>query len=648
MVIHKDVPLSYWNAQARAVVLEVDQLFPSLSWGTYNGHDPTRARAADGMVPGYKTAAGIALGNRVADHLWANRIRYNIWFVVWRGRIASRTYESQGWRTYYPAKSAIERSPDSAYHRNHPHFSTYPEKPTPYGTVWLDRLAEGVTGSESVEIVQRALGVKVTGNYDAATVSAARVFQRITLGDPQEYSTGYLGRFQTAELLRRTKTWATIRTDSSGDPEAPVLPPATKATYTVQAGDTLSSIAKAYGLDGWQALAALNPGIDPDKLAVGQVLNVPAKPTSPETAPPVAEWPLPTSGEVYLDKLKPGVTGSDSVAYAQTWLQKVEGAPEYRTGNYDDDTQGAVKAYQRDKLGDDEEYVDGILGKLQTISLAGDAGAKVTIFEDSVKGGQVWPEPEPKAHTVRVATWNVKVGNSLANMKAGLDVIAGTGADAVGLQELSDDTKMNGLKAYARANGWACTKRNSAVTTMWRTESTTLVKETYTLVQKSGEPWEDGAGGDDTIYKIIMEVTLRDKPSGREWTLLNHHLVPTVESGGRFRADKPKRVAVFKEQIAEIRKALDQYGTAGRMVAVTGDWNVAWGGEAADWVEKQLDASGATVNWDEWPDEDTHTGGGSRTIDWVAVKNGAPARTRVLPRHNSDHLPVVVDITLKA
>lgn len=621
MSIHPDVKLTDWNAQTRAVVLEVDQLFPGLTWGTYNGHDPSKQRAGDGMVPGYKTAKGIARGTEVAEYLWAHRVRLNIWYVIWRGRIISRTYENAGWRTYYPPRKAIENSPDSAYHRNHPHFSTYPEPAEAYGTVWLDRLQPGVTDSESVRIVQRALGCWVTGAYDEATISAARVFQRITLGDAPEYAEGVLGKWQTTELLKRRKVWATLRLDASGEPAPPKVPEAPTTTPEPPAPPVV---------------------VEPE----------------PEPPKPVELYPIPDSGEVYLDRLQPGVTGSDSVAYVQMWLAKVLGQEVARSGAYDDATQGAVKAYQREVLGDAPEYTDGVLGRLQTVALAKAAEAEVTIYADSKEGGQVWPEVKPPAKpptppassrdvTVGVATWNVHAVNSLANMRAGLLEIHQAGMDAVGLQELSDDAKMRGLKAYAKSIGWASTSRNSAVTCMWNTKTTDLVRQDYTLVQKSGEPWEDGAGGDDTIYKILMEVILRDRASGREWVLLNHHLVPTVESGGRFRKDKPKRVAVFKRQISVLRAKLAEYGAGGRMVAVTADWNVAWGTEAGDWLEAQLDGSGATMNWDEAPDQDTHTGPGVRAIDGVAVKNGWPTRTRRLGRNNSDHYAVAVDLTMK-
>ncbi len=63
-----------------------------------------------------------------------------------------------------------------------------------------------------------------------------------------------------------------------GSPTTPARSPATSAPaitkYTVKSGDTLSQIAEDLGV-GLSALKTANPGIDPDVLRVGQVLNVP-------------------------------------------------------------------------------------------------------------------------------------------------------------------------------------------------------------------------------------------------------------------------------------------------------------------------------------------------------------------------------------
>ncbi len=59
---------------------------------------------------------------------------------------------------------------------------------------------------------------------------------------------------------------------------APVELPAMTATtpYTIQRGDTLSAVAYKYNLR-WQDVVAVNPGISPNRLRIGQVIQLPGQ-----------------------------------------------------------------------------------------------------------------------------------------------------------------------------------------------------------------------------------------------------------------------------------------------------------------------------------------------------------------------------------
>ena len=95
---------------------------------------------------------------------------------------------------------------------------------------------------------------------------------------------------------------------------APASPPATPdpvaggpSTYTVRVGDTLSSIAdQAYGSESrWTLILGANPGLDPDRLQVGQVLRLPdaSAATRPATVVGAGVGPAtsatPTPGATY-------------------------------------------------------------------------------------------------------------------------------------------------------------------------------------------------------------------------------------------------------------------------------------------------------------------------------------------------------------
>jgi LysM repeat protein len=61
---------------------------------------------------------------------------------------------------------------------------------------------------------------------------------------------------------------------TSAVPVTPVSP--TAKTHTIKSGDTPAALARKYGIS-LNALMAANPSLDPKKLRIGQVINVPAK-----------------------------------------------------------------------------------------------------------------------------------------------------------------------------------------------------------------------------------------------------------------------------------------------------------------------------------------------------------------------------------
>src|SRR5215212_3307880 len=66
-------------------------------------------------------------------------------------------------------------------------------------------------------------------------------------------------------------------------PDVP-LPNLTPFTYTVQKGDTISSIALKFGVS-MDDLQAANPEISPNAMSVGQVLKIPSNPENPSGEP---------------------------------------------------------------------------------------------------------------------------------------------------------------------------------------------------------------------------------------------------------------------------------------------------------------------------------------------------------------------------
>jgi hypothetical protein len=116
-----------WKPHVRAAVEEINGKFPGVSWGTYPGHHPSEPLATDGMIPKWDTNAGKAVGNALA-YMVANvetARRLGIWYVIFNERIWSMSRPDSGWIQYRPTQAAIDRSPASAFHRNHVHISFY-------------------------------------------------------------------------------------------------------------------------------------------------------------------------------------------------------------------------------------------------------------------------------------------------------------------------------------------------------------------------------------------------------------------------------------------------------------------------------------------------------------------------------------------
>ncbi|MDR5659056.1 LysM peptidoglycan-binding domain-containing protein [Serpentinicella sp. ANB-PHB4] len=121
----------------------------------------------------------------------------------------------------------------------------------------------------------------------------------------------------------------------------PITCPEGTTPYTIRAGDTFFAIARRLNIS-LDALIAANPGVDPDRLQIGQVICV------PKTTPPPAPV-CPT--------LRVG-SRTESVRKLQTLLRDAGFDPGPIDGIFGSKTEAAVRAFQRSK----GLVVDGIVG----------------------------------------------------------------------------------------------------------------------------------------------------------------------------------------------------------------------------------------------------------------------------------------------
>lgn len=125
--------------------------------------------------------------------------------------------------------------------------------------------------------------------------------------------------------------------------------PTGSTPYIIKAGDTFFQIARTFGIS-LNALIAANPGVDPNRLFIGQVICVPTA----APPPPISSCPT----------LSIGSRGA-SVAQLQELLRNAGFNPGAIDGIFGTATQAAVIAFQRSR----NLVPDGIVGRMTWTAL---------------------------------------------------------------------------------------------------------------------------------------------------------------------------------------------------------------------------------------------------------------------------------------
>jgi LysM repeat protein len=119
-------------------------------------------------------------------------------------------------------------------------------------------------------------------------------------GSPGKWDPGYKpGVMMDMDPVRDDVQAALDHEDKPSTPQKPAEPKPVGDTYTVLAGDTLSSIGRKLKVD-WEDLAKVNGLKSPYTLKPGQKLKVPGKTSAPKPAPKPEYEPFP--GEAYFKR----------------------------------------------------------------------------------------------------------------------------------------------------------------------------------------------------------------------------------------------------------------------------------------------------------------------------------------------------------
>lgn len=135
-----------------------------------------------------------------------------------------------------------------------------------------EKLKEAMFRGERLDYVgrnafRRVLIANISTEHDYEVANGFRF--TMTLQQVRVAKPSYAPFLNDPILLAQVKS-----TTSAGRQQIAGKPPeGTPQTHTIRRGETLYSIAPKYGTT-WQAILALNPGVDPKKLQVGQKVRV--------------------------------------------------------------------------------------------------------------------------------------------------------------------------------------------------------------------------------------------------------------------------------------------------------------------------------------------------------------------------------------
>lgn len=251
--------------------------------------------------------------------------------------------------------------------------------------------------------------------------------------------------------------------------------------------------------------------------------------------------------------------------------------------------------------------------------------------------------------TARVASWNTLFSNSTSRVLDGLRTIADT-ADVIGVQELSSPSRRDDAARTMARRGWAVSDGNNAVQIFYNASK-------YKLLAQGSEKVidvvriESGTAGTSIGPKSVQWVQLQDRSTGGVFFVVNHHLVPDIDRKGHPRPGAPKRLSVYRTQMAAMLSVVAKLRSYGP-VAITGDHNVD---ARADQKVKNstfpymlMRSAGIASNWSVLgtPKEGTQTSG-RRLIDyvWLTQSSGQFLAQKILGAYGSDHHAVVAAIT---
>lgn len=253
--------------------------------------------------------------------------------------------------------------------------------------------------------------------------------------------------------------------------------------------------------------------------------------------------------------------------------------------------------------------------------------------------------------TIAVASWNGMKDNK-KNIASGAKNILGS-ANVVGLQEVHTAAQRNNIQKLIESNKYAVSpKARTGNDNADGVESYPIVWRQKEFVRVSeGVTGRVSSGISGLRDRYITWVKLKQRVTGKQFYVVNTHLVRDVENNGSLSTNKKYQdnVAAYKGHMAKLVTLLKSLQKDNVPIFVTGDFAVNYRkdtGKVNAFPKAALGAIGVASNWQltnlNGISSSAKTYGGStRLIDYVFAWNATPKNTSIGKSSlGSDHYPV--------
>lgn len=305
-------------------------------------------------------------------------------------------------------------------------------------------------------------------------------------------------------------------------------------------------------------------------------------------------------------------------------------------------------------------------GLLLVAGLAGQAA--FTAGTERGPGAQLAPAAsDPLTSSVRIATFNTGAGLSTDRAVSDINRLAGRGPHVIALQEMGSPSRREAVRA-ALVDCSNCPYEAyfpvgapaNATPILYRWEKFRFEGAGSKQVTERTYVGPSGAGPSWIRAKYVNYVQLRDRTTGQVAYVLNNHAVPSVQAKDGGSNGNTRRLGIYRKHMEGLKTLVSSFRASGAAVFVTGDLNVNYRKDriVRDRIFPFYNMKQVATRASYWhlgePARGTHvlpSGNSTRLIDYVYITKH-PAVTavgqNVLLGYNSDHRPVLVDVTLGA